>query len=142
MSMENQDIVQRVIEEVWNRGELDSIPDLFASESVTFEPSAQVLRGREAYGHYVAAYRAAFPSLHFAVEDVQPKEDEVTLRWTATGMNTGPRTDRSANNGASGVSGMTIFRLASGKIVESWVHWDTEGMLLKPGALPPSTHEL
>jgi hypothetical protein len=31
---------------------------------------------------------------------------------------------------------MTIFRLASGKIVESWVHWDTAGMLQKPDAAP------
>jgi predicted ester cyclase len=135
MATENQDTVQRVIEEVWNNGNLDSIPDLFASESVTFEPSAQVLSGREAYGHYVAGYRAAFPSLHFTIEDLQPKGDEVTLRWTATGMNPGLQPDRSANSNASGVSGMTIFRLASGKIVESWVHWDTAGMLQKPGAV-------
>lgn len=133
MSRENQDTVERVIEEVWNHGNLDSIPDLFAPESVTFEPSAQILRGPEEYGHYVAEYRAAFPSLHFTIEDLQLKGDEVTLRWTATGMNPGLHP---ANGNSSGVSGMTIFRLASGKIVESWVHWDTAGMLQKPGAAP------
>jgi predicted ester cyclase len=136
MSGENQDIVQRVIEEVWNSGKLDSIPDLFASESVTFEPSAQVLRGPEAYEHYVAGFRATYPSLHFTIEDLQPKGDEVTLRWTATGMDSGVRPDRSANGHASGASGMAIFRLASGKIAESWVHWDTAGMLQKPDAAP------
>jgi hypothetical protein len=51
-------------------------------------------------------------------------------------MNPGLRPDPSGNGDASGVSGMTIFRLASGKIVESWVHWDTVGMLQKPGAAP------
>jgi steroid delta-isomerase-like uncharacterized protein len=136
MSVENQDIAKRVIEEVWNNGKLDSIPDLFASESVTFEPSAQVLRGREAYGQYVARFRAAFPSLHFTIEDLQPERDEVTLRWTATGMKGGRRPDRSANGSTSGVSGMTIFRLASGKITETWVHWDTAGMLQKPDTAP------
>jgi predicted ester cyclase len=136
MSGDNQDIVQRVIEEVWNNGKLDAIPDLLASESVTFEPSAPVLRGREAYRRYVAGFRAAFPGLHFTIEDLQPKGDEVTLRLTATGMNPGFGADRSANGRALGASGMTIFRLASGKIVESWVHWDTAGMLLNPGAVP------
>jgi predicted ester cyclase len=136
MSVENQDIAQRVIEEVWNNGKLDSIPDLFASESVIFEPSAQVLTGPEAYQQYVAAYRAAFPSLHFTIEDLQPKGDEVTLRLRATGVNPGFGPDRSANGSASAASGMTIFRLASGKVVESWVHWDTAGMLLNPGAFP------
>lgn len=135
MSVENQDIAQRVIEEVWNNGKLDSIPDLFAAESVTFEPSTQVLSGPEAYRHYVAAYRAAFPGLHFTIEDLQPKGDEVTLRLTATGVNPGLGPDRSVHGRASAASGMTIFRLASGKIVESWVHWDTAGMLLNPGAV-------
>ena len=129
MSAENQDTVQQAIEEVWNHGNLAAIPDLFAPEFVTFEPSSQALRGYEAFRQHVAEYRAAFPNLHFAIEDSEAWRDEVSVRWTATGMNTDGSADRAANGNGSDVSGITIYRLAAGKIVETWVHWDTAGML-------------
>lgn len=129
MSAENQDTVQRAIEEVWNHGNLAAIPDLFAPEFVTFEPSSQALHGHEAFRQHVAKYRTTFPNLHFAIEDSEIWRDEVSVRWTATGMNPGGSTDRNANGNGSEVSGITIYRLTAGKIVETWVHWDTAGML-------------
>ncbi|MGD8735453.1 MAG: ester cyclase [Anaerolineae bacterium] len=135
MSKENLDTVRRAIEEVWNCGNLTAIPDLFAANFITFEPSNQVLSGWEAFGQYVSSYRATFPQLHFTIEDSQPRRDEVSIRWTATGIAPASQPARSANGNGSGVSGMTIFRLDSGKIVESWVHWDTAGMLQRPGTL-------
>jgi steroid delta-isomerase-like uncharacterized protein len=132
----NQDTVQRAIEEVWNRGNMAVISDLYASEFVTFEPSNQVLRGREAFGQYVSSYRAAFPKLHFAIEEVQPRGDEVSVRWTATGLEPTHRSGRPISSNGSGASGMTIYRLASGKIAESWVHWDEAGMLQNLAAGP------
>jgi hypothetical protein len=44
MSAENQDTVQRAIEEVWNHGNLTAILDLFAPEFVTFEPSSHTIQ--------------------------------------------------------------------------------------------------
>jgi steroid delta-isomerase-like uncharacterized protein len=129
MSAENQDIVQRAIEEVWNRGNLAAIPDLFAPEFVTFEPSSQAVRGYEAFRQHVSRYRATFPNLHFAIEDSEVERDEVSVRWTATGVNAGGSAVSAANGNGSDVSGITIYRLASGRIVETWVHWDTAGML-------------
>jgi predicted ester cyclase len=35
------------------------------------------------------------------------------------------------------VSGITIHRIASGKIVERWGNWNTVGMLQQLGRLPP-----
>ncbi|MGD8518460.1 MAG: hypothetical protein PVG54_15950, partial [Anaerolineae bacterium] len=61
MSKENLDTVRRAIEEVWNCGNLTAIPDLFAANFITFEPSNQVLSGWEAFGQYVSSYRATFP---------------------------------------------------------------------------------
>lgn len=129
MSTENQDTVQRAIEEVWNRGNLAAIPDLFAPEFVTFEPSSQALRGYEAFRQHVAEYRAAFPNLHFAVEDSEAWRDEVSVQWTLSGMNGVGNAGRAANGNGSEMSGITIYRFAAGKIVETWVHWDTAGML-------------
>jgi predicted ester cyclase len=139
MSVDNMDTVRRAFHEVWNCGNLDAIPDLFAPEFITFEPSNQVLHGHESFGQYVSSYRAAFPNLQFAIEDWQPRGDEISIRWTATGLDSAQRASHSSNGNGADAAGMTIFRLASGKIVESWVHWDTAGMLQRPVTLPSTS---
>jgi len=89
--------------------------------------------GRRRYGE---AMTAAFPDLDRKVDDLVAEGDRVVVRWSATGTQTGsfmgiPPSGKVATN-----SGITIFRIAGGRIVEEWTESDTLGLLQQVGALP------
>jgi predicted ester cyclase len=62
--------------------------------------------------------------------------DKIAARWTATGTHGGdlmgiPPTGRQAT-----WSGMTVYRLAEGKIVEAWWSKDMFSLLTQLGVIP------
>ena len=79
---------------------------------------------------------SAFPDLKRPVEDLVAEGDKVVARWSSRGTHDGdfmgvPPTGRTVTT-----TGITIFRLEDGKIVEEWSESDMLGMLQQVGAIP------
>ena len=92
----------------------------------------------DAQGHrmYSQVMQTAFPDLERTIEDLVADGDKVVARWSAKGTHTGdfqgiPPTGRVATS-----SGITIFRIADGRIVEEWSESDSLGLLQQLGAVP------
>ena len=105
MSEQNKTLVRRVVEEVYNQGNLAVADELAASDLVVHQTS-QEIRGREGAKQYVAALRAAFPDLHMTIEDQIAEGDRVVTRWTARGTHTGefhgiPPTGKTGSRGGN-----------------------------------------
>jgi predicted ester cyclase len=83
----------------------------------------------------VATYDA-FSDLKRPVEDLVAEGDKVVARWTSTGTHDGPFQGIPPTGKTISTSGITIFRLESGKIVEEWSESDMMGMLQQLGAFP------
>jgi len=62
--------------------------------------------------------------------------DKVVARWTSFGTHNGDFMGISPTGKQVTTSGITIFRLQDGKIVEEWSESDMLGMLQQVGALP------
>ena len=80
--------------------------------------------------------RAAFPDIHYTVDDVVAEGDQVAVRWHWTGTHRGafrgfPPTDKAVTNTGAG-----IFRLSGGKIVTAVLETDRLGFLEQIGAVP------
>lgn len=129
MSDEYPAITTRLVEQVWNCGELNLIPDFLSPDHIYLDPSNQEMHGHQAFRRHVSAYRSAFPDLHFSIEDAVTIGDEVTVHWTATGIRNSRHVENASDGAGSPLSGTTIYRFVDGKIIESWTHWDTRGML-------------
>ena len=134
MSEQNKAQVRRVIEEIYNRGDLGVVDEVAASNLV-IHASSQEIHGREGAKQYVAALRAGFPDLHLTVEDQIAEGDMVVTRWTARGTHTGafegiPPTGRKVR-----VAGADIDRIIDGKTVECWAHVDQLGLMQQLGAV-------
>ena len=114
MSERNKAQVRRVIEEIYNRGDLAVIDELAASDLV-IHASSQEIRGRDGAKQYVAALRAGFPDLHLTVEGQVAEGDMVVTRWTARGTHTGAFQGISATGKAVRVAGTDIDRIIDGK---------------------------
>lgn len=136
MSERNKATMRKGIEEVWNRGNFDVADDIIARDFVAHTPGLDDdIHGPEGVKQYIGALRAAFPDLHFTIEDQIAEEDRVVARWVARGTHQEPYNGMPPTGNHVEVSGITINRLANGKVVEGWMHVDRLSLLQQLGAL-------
>ena|SRR5215831_19630806 len=137
MVEENKALVRRFIEEVWNRGNL-SLADQLISANYLHHDNATPDFGPGPEGEKKRAglYRTAFPDLRFTIEDMVAEGETVTSRWSSHGTHRGPLSGIAPTGKTVTISGITINRLAGGKIVEGWVIWDALGMLQQLDLVP------
>jgi len=127
----NTGLVQRVIDEIWNRGELEAADELLAPDYVNHGGLIlDLIRGPEAVKVSAALHRTAFPDLYIAVEESSTEGDVVVIDWTA--HRRPPPVGVCAGTGDS-LRGTTRCRLESGRIAESWTTWDSMAVLDRLG---------
>src|SRR5712691_2464135 len=87
---ENKALIRRFSEEVWNKGNLDVVKEIFAEDYGRHEwRPGKPLRGPEGQKRVAADFRAAFPDLHTTIDLIIAEADMVVVRWTTEGVNTG-----------------------------------------------------
>jgi steroid delta-isomerase-like uncharacterized protein len=141
MAAQTAELSRRIFEDVWNRKNLNAIDDLIAADYVHHDAGTLAANGPDGYKHFVTSYMNAFPDAQFTIHDAftvgqnSDGENEVT-RWTVVGTHEGelagiPRTGRRFS-----VTGISIARIANGKITESWNNWDALGLMQQLGVVP------
>lgn len=75
----------------------------------------------------MAGFLTAFPDLHYRFDDFIVDEDRVVERYTATGTQKGDLPDLPASGRSATWTGVNIFRIECGKIVEIWSEVDAAG---------------
>jgi steroid delta-isomerase-like uncharacterized protein len=78
----------------------------------------------------------AFPDLKRPVEDLVAEGDKVVARWTSVGTHEGAFMGAPPTGKTVTTSGITVFRLRDGKIVEEWSESDMAGMMQQVGIIP------
>jgi steroid delta-isomerase-like uncharacterized protein len=84
-----------------------------------------------------AAFFAAFPGLHISIEDVIAQGDKVAVRITWQGTHQGEFMGIPPTGKPVTVTGINLYRVANGKIVEEWWQEDILGLMQQLGVLPP-----
>jgi steroid delta-isomerase-like uncharacterized protein len=132
---ENKALVQRFYDQVWNAGNVDVAGQVFAEDYVRHDlrPS-EALPGPAGQAKIAADFRAAFPDLHMKLDLILAEGDLVTARWTTEGTNTGPWAGRPPTGKRAKFSGVNIFRIDGGQVVELWNHRDDLGLMQQIGA--------
>ena len=137
MSEENKAIARRFVEEGFNKGNPALADEIIASNFVNHDPGTPPLpAGPEGYKQLVTMYRTGFPDIQLTVENLIAEGDKVVSRWTARGTNTGALGDISPTGKQFTVTGISVFTIAGGKVVEQRTNWDTLGMLQQLGVIP------
>ena len=142
MSEANKALIRRFIEEIWHKGNLDAIEEFIAPNYIRhtshLREGGRDVHGPEDARQSIAAARAAFPDIHFTLEDVLADGDKVVVRWTSRRTHKGvfrgiPPTGKQVT-----FTGINMYRIADGKIVERWAEEDGVWLLQQLGALPPA----
>lgn len=135
---DSKSIVQRYLRDIVSGGQLDLVAELVADDVVFVSPyTAEPIRGRTGLRALLAGIHAAFPDLFLHEDALLGEGDLVASRWVAGGTHTG-----TAFNGASPsgrrfeITGMSIYRVENGRIVEGWVNDDTYSMRAQLGFIP------
>ena len=137
MSEENKALVRRYFEEIWDKGNLDLIDELFTTNFVRHGPTGTEgeVRGQEGFESLVTMYRSALPDLRIPIEDQIVEGDTVVTRWTARGTHQGELMGNAPTGNPATVTGILIDRISGGKIEEEWVDYDTLHLMQQIGAV-------
>ena len=135
---ENKTVVRRIMEEVFSKGDLSVVDELVDDEYVdatggVHGPGGKY--GRDGFKQIITGLRAAFPDLQASVDDLIAEGDKVMCRWTTRGTHQGPLGGISPTGKQVTVTGISVYRLANGKIAERWASWDTLGMMEQLGVV-------
>lgn len=117
----NERIIKRYFEEVWNNGKLDVLDEIISPEYINHNPGiVNPPLGPEGLKPIVAAIRRAFPDLKYTIENMIVSDTQVAVHTTMHGTHTGDFFGIAPTNKTITVSQMQIERIVNNKIVEHW----------------------
>jgi predicted ester cyclase len=126
MSLEkNKTIARRYQEEVWGKGNLALLDELLAPQFVDHSLPAGMDAGFTGAKRAVQGALDAFPDGQWTVEDAIAEGEEVAIRWKMQATHEHAFRGIAPGGKPVTVTGITILRLADGKIVDRWVNWDS-----------------
>lgn len=123
--------------ELWSAsGDPGIVEELVSPAFLSHSAPPGLPPGPEGLKQWVGLFRAALPDLWSAVEDVVVEGDTVVERFRGGGTHRGDFFGIPATGKAITTTGINIFRLADGKIVEHWGNSDDLGVLRQLGVVP------
>lgn len=108
---------------VYNDKNLDLIDEIFSDDYVGHVNAHDIVGAEKAKG-FIGGFVEGIPDANYDVKDVFESGDRVICRWRCTGNQTGNFYGMPPSGKPIDVNGITIFRIASGKIAELWNVWD------------------
>jgi steroid delta-isomerase-like uncharacterized protein len=135
---ESKALVRRFFEEAWHKGNVAAVDEFMATDYIEHPLPPGLPPGPEGLKRLIAAYRSAFPDLHITLDDIFAEGEMMAFRWSVSGTHRGDWLGIPPTGNHVTATGITIFRIAGGKVVESWtsidlnpsekeVQWLTEG---------------
>jgi predicted ester cyclase len=117
----NKDVIRRLLAEV-DRGNLDVVDACYAADYVDHTPSPlrSLAPGRDGVRAAFALFQRAFPDTTHVLEDLVAEGDRVVARIRAQGTHTGELFGHPPTGRKVTLTGITIYRLRGGRIVERW----------------------
>jgi predicted ester cyclase len=119
-------------EAVW--GKQGKIADIVAPDEVHHWGIGGDTHGFDEFLQRWDLFNKAFPDLEFTVDEIAAQDDLVATLWTATGTQSGEWQGIAPTNRKASWTGINIFRIACGRIVESWGEADHVGLRQQLGA--------
>jgi|SRR5579862_3513185 len=132
----NKTVIRRFLDEVINQNRLDQADDLVLENFVELDPLPGQRQGREGLKEVLGGMRAAFPDMHWVVEEMVAEGEKVVTRFTWTGTHQGPFLGVPATGRSVNVKGVVIDELAGGKMSRSRILMDSLGMMQQLGVIP------
>jgi steroid delta-isomerase-like uncharacterized protein len=134
-AQENKAIIRRLIEEGYNKDNMDVIEELVAQNVINHSAVPEHQHGIENFKHVNRWVRAAFSDAHYQIDHMIAEGDMVAVRITASGTNDGEFRGNPPTGKRFSADHVHWHRLADGKLVERWAVRDDLGAAQQLGLL-------
>jgi steroid delta-isomerase-like uncharacterized protein len=133
---DNSALVRRFIEEIFNQGNLAVAGEILSPDYMHHDPTTKEFgSGIEGFKQMITLYRQAF-DLQIILEDQVAAGDKVADRWTGHGTHQGAFLGLAPSGKKISATGISIHRIAEGRIAETWNNYDALGIFQQLGIIP------
>ncbi len=136
MSTEANKTLVRRYRDIHNSNNLAALDEIVDANIISHNGLPGLPPGLEGGKMAHMAIAAAFSDGHVTTEDLVAEGDKVVERFSFRGTNTGSFLGAPATGKQVTATGVAIFRIANGKIVEHWGENDTIGVMQQLGLMP------
>jgi predicted ester cyclase len=137
---QNKAVIQRLFSEFWNQKNVAVIDELFAPDFVAHRSGRPVLQGATSMKPMVEGVTRTFgDDCYSTIDALIAEDDHVVARWTLRGAQRGEWRGIAPTGKPVTITGITIHRIANGKIAELWAEEDWLGLMQQIGGLPASS---
>jgi steroid delta-isomerase-like uncharacterized protein len=123
-------------DQIVNQGKLELFDQYFSPDYTLQTPTVSV-KGPAGAREYYSALLGAFSDCEFIVEDSFEDQGRIAKRWVFRGTHTGELNGIAPTGKRITLAGVTLARMADGKIVEERDFADELGLLQQLGVIPP-----
>jgi predicted ester cyclase len=135
MSDQNKQTKRRLLEELFEKGNLEAADDLIHPQFVNHEAPPGNPQGPEGLRETVAWLRELWGPMRFEVEDEICEGDKVVARVTMHGRHVGEFLGKEPTGKELATKQIHIWRLEDGQVIEHWSVRDDLGQALQLGLL-------
>ena len=133
---ENGALVRRFVQEIFNQGNLEVAEEILAPDYLHHDPTTNEFgSGIEGFKQMISIYRQAF-DLQIVLEDQITAGEKVVDRWTGHGIHQGEFMGMAPTGKRITATGISIHRIADGKIAETWNNYDALSIFQQLGIVP------
>jgi predicted ester cyclase len=128
----NKELLRRFYKEVYVDWNMEVADALLSARFVSHDWPRGGPTGPQAFRDYYSALRSAVPDARYEVDDLIAGGDKVVVRWRLLGTHKGAFNGIAPSGGPITLSGIAVYRLEGGKLMERWVVSDLYGLLHAP----------
>jgi steroid delta-isomerase-like uncharacterized protein len=131
---ENQAVVRRLFDEVWNQGKDAAVDELLTPETLFYSPlSPQPRRGTQPLKEYMHYLHGTFPDIHYTVDQMFGEGDRVAVRWTSRQTHSRPFMGSPPTGKQLVISAIEFFQVTDGRIQNIWLEVDLPSTMKQLG---------
>jgi predicted ester cyclase len=135
MSEENKRITRRLLEELFEKGNLDAADDLVHPDFINHEAPPDNPQGPAGLKETVSWLRGLWGPMRAQIEDEICEDDKVVARLIMHGRHVGEFLGKPPTGKEYAAEQIHIWRVADGKVIEHWSVRDDLGQALQLGLL-------
>jgi predicted ester cyclase len=132
----NKAVVQRFIQNVYNRHDPGAVLDTCSNQFIWHGGSLGEGRSLSSYQHILATLFLAFPDIQVEVLDAVAEADRVVIRFSLSGTHLGEFHGIAPTYKRVTSGGTNTYRLEGNRIAEEWWHGDVLALLQRMNATP------
>jgi predicted ester cyclase len=130
---EHKRITRLMLEELFDKGNLDAAEDLIHPDFVNHEAPPSNPQGPEGLKETVSWLRSLWGPMRFEIEDEICEDDKVVARVIMRGRHVGEFLGRAPTGKEFMTKQIHIWRIKDGKVIEHWSVRDDLGQALQLG---------